>query len=157
MDRTDIKLLALLRKNARLSNKELASDVGLAESTCLERVRRLRQDGVLIGAHAEVNPHALGIHLQSMVMVRLRKHRREVTEVFRQKMLQYPEVLAIFLVSGQHDFLVHVGVPDSAYLRDFILDRITSEPEVVNVETTLIFDFWRNYKVGDFRSDELAV
>ncbi len=52
MDRTDIKLLALLRKNARLSNKELASDVGLAESTCLERVRRLRQDGVLIGARS---------------------------------------------------------------------------------------------------------
>ena len=71
LDRIDIELIRLLRKHARLSNKDLAEAVGVAPSTALERVRRLRETGVIRGFHAEFDPQALGIDLQAMVAVRL--------------------------------------------------------------------------------------
>ena len=74
MDRIESCILAELQNNARLSNKELAGRVGLSPSSCLERVRRLTERGVIRGAHVEVDPSALGITLQAFVGIRLRKH-----------------------------------------------------------------------------------
>ena len=76
MDRIDRALLAALQKNARMSNKELAELVGLAPSTCLERLRRLRDRGVLQGFHAAVDLAQLGRATQALVAVRLRVHDR---------------------------------------------------------------------------------
>ena len=66
LDRIDFDILAALQNDGRLSNKELAAKVGLAPSSCLERVRALRESGVLRGFRAEVDPEALGIHLQAI-------------------------------------------------------------------------------------------
>ena len=74
LDRIDRAILAALQQNARLANKELSARVGLAESSCHERVKRLVQSGVLRGFHAEVDPRALGVGLQALVAVRLARH-----------------------------------------------------------------------------------
>ena len=106
LDRIDIQLIRLLRKHARLSNKDLAEAVGVAPSTALERVRRLRETGVIQGFHAEFDPQALGIDLQAMVAVRLARHSRELLDGFREHLLQLPEVLAFYHVAGANDFQV---------------------------------------------------
>jgi DNA-binding Lrp family transcriptional regulator len=80
LDSTDIQIIRQLRKNARISNKALAAAVGLAPSSCLERVRRLRMARVLTGYHADLDPDALGIGLQAMVAVRLARHARSEVE-----------------------------------------------------------------------------
>jgi DNA-binding Lrp family transcriptional regulator len=77
LDRIDRALVRALQKDARLSNKELAAQVGLAPSSCLERVRRLRRTGVLRGFHADVAPEALGVGLQALIAVQLRQHSRQ--------------------------------------------------------------------------------
>ena len=74
LDRLDCQIVDALQRNARLSNKELAAKVGLAASSCLERVRRLGRERVFVGFHAEVDPGALGVGLQAMIAVRLRRH-----------------------------------------------------------------------------------
>ena len=150
IDRTDAEILDLLQKNARISNKELAARIGLAPSSSLERVRRLEADGVLLGAHAEVAAEPLGVTMHAMLMVQLQKHSREVVEALRDHLLALPEVLAVYLVAGRHDYLVHVAVPDSKYLRDFAFDQITVRPEVVHVETSLIFEYKRNHVMPRF-------
>ena len=71
LDRIDYALLRLLRKNARLPNKDLAEKVGIAPSTALERVRRMREAKILLGYHAEIAPEAMGVGLQAMISVRL--------------------------------------------------------------------------------------
>ena len=83
LDRIDRQLVAALRKNARLSNRELAAHVGLSASSCLERVRRLESRGVLRGYHADVDPRALGVGLQAVVAVRLSQHSRALVDAFR--------------------------------------------------------------------------
>ena len=109
LDRIDREIIGLLRKNARISNKELAERVGLAASTCLERVRRLRVGGVLTGFHAEVDPASIGVAIQAMVAVRLDRHSRKPVEAFRRRMLAREEVLAVYHVAGANDFLVHLA------------------------------------------------
>ena len=73
MDRIDDAILASLQKDGRISNKELAAAVGLAPSSCLERMRRLQERGVITGFRADVDPKAVGIGLQAFVFVRLAK------------------------------------------------------------------------------------
>ena len=155
LDRTDYALLRLLRKNARLPNTDLAEKVGIAQSTALERVRRMREDKILLGYHAEIAPEAIGVGLQAMVSVRLAKHSRALLDGFHQHLLSLPEVLACYHVAGADDFLAHVGVRDSEHLRNFTLTALTERDEVAHIETRLIFEFQRNVELP-VRSDAPA-
>jgi DNA-binding Lrp family transcriptional regulator len=144
LDAIDYAILEALQKNARLSNKELAAEVGLAQSSCLARVTRLRETGVLKSFHAEVDARAVGIGLQAMIAVRLRQHSRELVEEFRRHALSLPQVLAVYHVAGANDFLVHVAVRDADHLRDLGMDAFTTRPEVAHLETSLIFEYVRS-------------
>jgi DNA-binding Lrp family transcriptional regulator len=144
LDRIDFEILRELRKNARLPNKNLAERVGVAPSTALERVRRLRVGGAITGYHAVFAPAAVGIGLQAMICGRRARHSREDLDAFRTYLLTLREVLAYYHVAGANDFLLHVAVADSNHLRDFALDAFTTRPEVAHIETSLIFTFRRN-------------
>jgi len=139
LDRIDCEIIEHLQNDARLSNKELASAVGLAPSSCLTRVQRLRSEGVLKGAHAEVDPDALGVGLQALIAVQLRQHSRAQVKAFWKHVLGLPEVLAVFHVAGTHDFQVHVAVRDAHPLRHLALDAFTTRPEVAHIPTRPIF------------------
>lgn len=152
LDRIDFGLLRALQEDGRLTNKELAGRVGLAPSSCLERLRRLRAGGVLRGSHADVAPGALGIGLQALVAVKLRQHSRDQVEGFRAHLATRSEVTAVYHVTGPQDFLVHVAVRSPDHLRDFLLDAFTSRPEVAHIETSLVFEFQRKALLPDYVS-----
>jgi DNA-binding Lrp family transcriptional regulator len=154
LDRTDFALIRLLRKNARMPNKDLAAAVGIAPSTALERVRRLRNEHAILGYHAEVAPAAVGIALQAMVAVRLARHSRALVESFHDHLMALPEVLSFYHLAGADDFLVHVGVRDSDHLRDFALTAFTEREEVAHIETRLIFEFRRNPELPVYAKPE---
>lgn len=146
LDAKDILILGVLQRNARISNKRLAETVGLAPSTCLERVRRLVEVGVLRGFHADVDLGQLGVSLQALIAARLHKHSRELVDSFRDYVLTLPEVCRLYHVAGADDFLIHVAVRDADHLRDLALDAFTTRPEVGHIETRLIFEHrptWR--------------
>ena len=152
MDRIDDAILESLQNEGRLSNKELAAKVGLAPSSCLERVRRLQERGVITGFHAAVNTAALNIGLQAFVFVRLAQHSRTVVESFREHLMTLPEVVGVYHVAGQEDFVVHVAVRDAEHLRNLTLDAFTTRPEVGRLNTSLVYDHygeraWPNYSV----------
>lgn len=140
LNRTDFAILAALQNDARLTNKELAARVGLAPSSALERVRRLRGTGVLTGFRALVDPGAVGIAIQALVFVRLVRHARRQVKDFRQHALSLPETIGLYHVAGHNDFIVHLGVRDANHLRDLALDAFTSRKEVGRIETHLIFE-----------------
>ena len=146
LDRIDFAILLVLQKNARLANNRLAEMVGVAPSTCLERVRRLTRLGVIRGYHCDVDPAALGVGLEAMIAVRLRRHSRDLVDSFRQYVAELAEVRSVFHVTGGDDFLVHVAVRDSDHLRDLALDSFTTRSEVDHIQTRLIFEYtptWR--------------
>lgn len=148
LDRIDCGILAALQKDGRLSNKELAAQVGLAPSSCLARVRRLRSSGVLTGFHADVDAAAVGVGLQAMVAISLRDHRPEPTEDFQALLRAMPEVVGIFHVGGTIDLLVHLAARDTAHLREMVHHRITGQSQVDKVQTMILFDYeWRSLPI----------
>lgn len=122
-----------------MSNKELAAHVGLAPSSCLERVRRLRAEGILQGYHARVDATAVGVNLRAMVAVRLATHSGESWATLTDALAEREEVVDVFHVSGKDDLLVHVACRDVEHLRQVVLEAISSHPSVRNVETSLVF------------------
>lgn len=92
------------------------------------------------GYHADVDPAALGRPLQAMIAVRLQSGARGHLSGFAEKMAALPEVLNVFFLGGADDFLVHVATEGSESLRDFVVDHLSSDPDVALTETNLVFD-----------------
>lgn len=143
----------MLRKNARISNKELAASVGISPSTCLERVRRLSESGVLTGFHAAVDPKMVGVGVQALIAARHSQHQPLSFDRLREELLQIPEVLAVYLLAGTRDYLVHVAVRDVEHLRN-VCERFSSRSEVAHIETSLILDYDRSTTVPMYLDEE---
>jgi DNA-binding Lrp family transcriptional regulator len=140
LDRIDRHLVRLLQEDGRLSNKALAVAAGIAPSTCSERVQRLIDRGVFIGFHAEVEPEVMGIGLEALVAVRLRRHAEDDVERFWLHVEQMPEVISVYHLSGANDFLCHVVVEDAQHLRQVAVSGFTTLHEVAHIETSIIFE-----------------
>lgn len=139
LDRTDLKILAELQKNARISNKELSAKLGLAPSTCHQRMKNLMDQNVVRGFYADLDLASLGVKLQAFIAIQLAKHSKKLYQQLHSHLISLPEVLSVYLISGPNDLLVHVAVKDSDELRDLILDSFASRKEVQRFETSIIY------------------
>ena len=94
MDRIDYGILQALQNDARTTNRQLANSVGLAASSCLERVRKLESTGVLRGYHADVDPDALGVGMLALIAIRVDQHGRSGVERISDLAASREEVVA---------------------------------------------------------------
>jgi DNA-binding Lrp family transcriptional regulator len=147
MDELDSALIGALQADGRRSNRDLAKDLGVAPSTTLERVRSLRSRNVLTGVHATVDLAAVGRPIQAMITVRLRPQSRTIMHGFRDFVAALPETLNVYITTGFEDLLVHVAVPSTPALQDFVLDSLTRRKEVADVRTAVVFEHVRNHVV----------
>ncbi len=138
----DLEILRRLQNDARISNKDLAAMVGIAPSTCLDRVNRLRESGVITGQHAEVDAAKLGRPLEALLFVQVRPHRRQLVDTFVEHLLALPEVRAVYHLTGPDDFLAHVATASATELQRLVLDELTARDEVARVHTNLVFQHW---------------
>jgi DNA-binding Lrp family transcriptional regulator len=143
LDDVDRRLVRELVADARIPNNALAERVGIAPSTCLTRVRALRESGVIRGYHADVDPAALGRPIQAMISVRLQSHARGHIPDFMAKIATLPEVLNVFFLGGADDFHVHIAATSTDNLREFVVVNLSGDPDVALTETNLIFDHIR--------------
>jgi DNA-binding Lrp family transcriptional regulator len=139
MDELDSEIIRLLQTDARQSNRELARRLGVAPSTCLERVRALTRRGVIRGYHADIDPAALNRSVQALVSVQVRPLSRAVIDTFKDSASALPEVLSVFVLAGGDDFLLHVAVQDLDHLHAFLIDRLSKRREIAGFRTSVIF------------------
>ena len=144
IDRHIVRELAL---DARIANNALADRVGIAPSTCLGRVRSLRERGVIRGYHADVDPAALGRPLQAMIAVRLQSDARGHIRRFVADVARLSEVLNVFFLAGKDDFLLHVAAASTAALREFV-ESLSATGDISYTETSLIFEHVRADAAG---------
>lgn len=147
LDRIDFEILALLQKNAQIPNKVIAAEIGLAASTCHERIKRMQGLGVIRGSHLECDLRPFGVGLQAIFMLKLSKHDRRIVDRFMEEIALINEVRAIFLITGQYDVVAHVVVRDTEHLRDLALDHFTSREGVDQIETSIIYDARHNFEL----------
>ncbi|RBQ18043.1 Lrp/AsnC family transcriptional regulator [Spongiactinospora rosea] len=139
MDELDSEIVRLLQTDARQSNRELARKLGIAPSTCLERVRALTRRGVIRGYHADIDPAALNRRVQALVSVGIRPLSRSVVDTFKDFASGLPEVLSVFVISGGDDFVLHVAVQDLDSLHLFLTKRLSKRREITGFRTSVIF------------------
>ncbi|QGK70810.1 winged helix-turn-helix transcriptional regulator [Allosaccharopolyspora coralli] len=140
LDSVDWHILEELQNDATLTNRTLAERVGLAPSSCLQRVRRLREQGVIVGSHVDVDPAAAGLPLEAVVSINVRPHTRTVVDSFRGFVLAQPETRSLLHVSGQADFLLHLAVSDSTHLQEFLVDRLAARTEVRHFTSSIVLE-----------------
>jgi DNA-binding Lrp family transcriptional regulator len=147
LDEIDRRIVLELARDARMPNNTLADRAGIAPSTCLGRVRSLRERGVIRGYHADVDQAALGRPLQAMIAVRLQSTARSHIRTFVGEVARQPEVLNVFFLAGKDDFLLHVAAGSTEDLRDFV-EKLSSNTDVAYTETSLIFEHVRADATG---------
>ncbi|MBV1910965.1 MAG: Lrp/AsnC family transcriptional regulator [Kangiellaceae bacterium] len=143
-DKIDTDILSKLYQNADITNKELAETLSIATSTCQERVKRLKKQGVIKGYQCELNLEDFSGHIEAMAAVKMVKHTEELADELRDDFLELPEVIQVFHIGGQNDFNVHIAVYNMSQLRQLIFREFTSRNEIQNVETSLIFEHRRS-------------
>jgi len=149
VDATDEAILRRLQQNGRQTNRELAEAIGIAPSTALERTRALRASGVIAGFHASFDPASLGRGVHALIAIRVRPQSEEAILTVRDNLAKLPETLSVFVVTGNDDVLVHVAVPSTQYLRDFVLDGLARRKEFVDVRTTVVLDYLEVHEQGE--------
>lgn len=154
MDRIDFEIIEHLQNNARLSNKELASLIGLAPSSCLQRVKNLEKNQVLKGYHAKVSEESMGIGIKALISISLVMHRKDIFEAFYQKVLKLKEVIHAYHLTGSKDVMVFVALKDINHLRTFVLESIATNEEVSRYETSIVYDFRNSYKLPCFKESD---
>ena len=133
MDEVDRSILAVLETRGRISNAELAAEVGLSPSPCLRRVRRLEETGVIRGYRALIDPAAVGRSLRVFVGVRLMRHAHADVVAFERAVVRLSEVVYSHHVTGNYDYLLQVEVADLPAYETFHATRLAALPGVAAV------------------------
>jgi len=139
LDRTDRKILALMQKNGRISNLELADQIGLSPTPCSRRVRRLEESGIIRKHVTLLDADKLGLGIKVIVSVSMDRHTPERFDNFAAQISQYPEVIECSIVTGQEaDFLVTAMLPDMSFFEEFLLGRLTRIEGVTGVHSSFV-------------------
>jgi DNA-binding Lrp family transcriptional regulator len=141
LDSVDTAILRELQNDARLPNKTLAGRVGVAPSTCLERTARLRRAGAITGYAATVSPATLGRGTEALLAIQFQAHSRPLVDPFLAYIRELPATRALYHLTGDDDFMIHVACADTADLQALVL-RLTARAEVGRIRTHLIFQSW---------------
>ena len=138
LDDIDRKILKALLADGRLSNNQLADMVGLSNSPCWQRVRRLENDGYIAGYTALLDQKLLGAGETIIIEVTLERHDDEMLEIFGRAMAAMPEVLEVYLTTGEYDYFIKVAVSGTAGYEEFLRKRLYKVPGIRHSRSSVV-------------------
>lgn len=156
IDSLDVKIMQVLQGTARAKNVELARQLGVAQSTIMERIRRLEDQGYIHGYRAVIDGEKLGMGVQAFISVILRRHETEIIRNFEQGIRMIPPIRACYHLSGRFDYLLHVAVVDLHELGALVKTKIAALPGFGKSETFVIFSEIKpdtGWPIGDLTLD----
>ncbi len=136
MDKLDYKILHCLQKQGRISNLELAEEVGLSPSPCHRRVKVLEGTNVIKKYVAIVDAKAMGFLISAFVNVSLRSQEKTALQSFQSKVSSYSEVMECYLMTGTSDYLLRVVTRDLEEYEKFLVDKLTKIESIANIQTS---------------------
>jgi Lrp/AsnC family leucine-responsive transcriptional regulator len=140
LDRIDKLILKRLQANGRKSVAELAREVHLTTSPCLDRVHRLEEQGYIRGYAALLDPQALGARLLAFVEVRVDRTTPELFQKFRSSVEALEEVIECHMVAGGFDYLIKIRVADMEAYRRFLGERLATLPGIMQTHTYIAME-----------------
>ncbi len=139
-DEFDVKILRALQADARITNAELAEQIGLSPSPCLRRVRRLEEAGLIRGYTAMINPAAFGWTMVAIATIRLGRQNEDEIVMFEDAIRGWDEVLECHLVTGSRDYVLKVAAKDLVEYEGFIKQKIARLKCVASIETSFVMN-----------------
>lgn len=136
LDSTDLRILKVLQEDSSVSNVALAQKVSLSPSPTLARVKNLEARGVITRYVALADAHALGLKVNVFVQVSLEKQESGALARFEKAVSHFEEVMEVYLMTGDADYLLRIVVPDIQALERFILDHLTKIPGIKNIKSS---------------------
>lgn len=140
LDRIDRNILRQLQGNGRMSYVDLASEVGLSTTPCLERVRRLEKDGVIKGYTALLEPQYLEAGLLVFVEISLTYRSPTIFEDFKREVLKIPQVMECHLVSGEFDYLIKARIGEMSAYRELLGELLITLPNVDKSRSYIVME-----------------
>ncbi len=137
LDAIDWKILRELQQDGRMTNVELSRRVGISAPPCLRRVKRLEETGIIRSYRAQLNAPALGMDVVAFCLVGLKHQSDTELKTFAERTRNWPVVREAWMVSGESDFLLHCVAGDLATFQGFVIEELTSSPNVDTVRTAL--------------------
>jgi DNA-binding Lrp family transcriptional regulator len=137
LDAIDWKILRELQDDGRITNVELSRRVGISAPPCLRRVKRLEDAGIIKGYRALLNTQELGFPVVAFCLIGLQHQSDAELKAFAEKAMAWPMVRRAWMVSGETDFLLHCVAKDLTSLQTFVIEELTSTPNVDTVRTAL--------------------
>ena len=138
IDDTDKKILSYLTKDARTALSEIAQGTGISAAAVNQRIRKMRDTGVITGSRVEVKPAALGLNVCAFVSVSLSEDNKYAEVVAALKLV--PEVVECHFVTGRAALLIKVFCYNNEHLMDVLLNTIQRIPYISSTETLLSLD-----------------
>ena len=139
LDEIDRRILAELQRDGTLSVDQVSKRVNLSRNACWRRIRRLEDDSVITGRVALVDPEALGLGLTVFVIVRTSRHDPEWLKTFREAVLSLPEIIGVYRMSGDLDYVLRARVADvKAY--DRLYQRLIAKAPLSDVSASFVME-----------------
>ena len=136
LDTIDRRILAALQENARVTNVELAEASGVSASPCWRRVRELERTGVISRYVTLVDPSSVGLPVSVFIQVSLEKQVETALEDFERVVLERPEVMECYLMTGDADYLLRVVVADLEAYERFLMDHLTRIKGIASIKSS---------------------
>lgn len=147
LDRTDREILTHLQNDARLMNKQLSAEVGLAPSSCHERVKRLWSRGVITGTTTILDPKSVGFALGAVIFANVSKDGQINNDRLLDQLIAAPEIQNIDLVTGKYDMVISMVARDMDHLKSAVYEALTLNREIVSFETSIVYDQRRDARL----------
>lgn len=138
LDKFDLKILKTLQNDARITNQKLAEEINLSPSACLQRLRRLEQEGYFQSYNAILNLDKIARHISCILTITLKNHTQEDFDAFEKMVDEMPEIVECYTVSGEFDFFLKVVCPDMAHYLKVNDHLVRSGNYTVNIQTHVI-------------------
>lgn len=140
MDESDTRILSLLQTNAMLTAQELGERINLSPSQAARRRARLEADGYVAGYAARLDPARIGLTVQAFVQVQMATHTPDRAKGFEALLQTQPEVVSVWTLTGEADYLLHVWCADLTALNTLIHDRLLPHPAVSRVQSQIVMN-----------------
>ena len=137
-DDYDKKILKYLQEDSSISNIELSKKIGLAPSSCLLRVKNLKEEKVLTQYTAMVDEKLLGFEITCFAKIQMTPLNKDTSKHFIEEAKKIPEIVECYTITGDSAFLLKIVAKSVQYYRDFIFDKLLSVPNVSNIETSIV-------------------
>ena len=138
LDEYDKKIIKYLQEDSSISNIDLSKKIGLAPSSCLLRVKNLKEQRILKEFTAVVDEKMLGYEITCFAKISMHPLNRETSNQFIEEARKIPEIVECYTITGDSAFMLKVVAKNFQYYRDFIFDKLLSVPYVSNIETSIV-------------------